>query len=279
MSNEGKHRDVVYYGEENKRYGATYKLDNDQQIKCYSKKQLKILYPNKDYKLVAEYAPGSSKNPTGTLGYKKRKLNLSQLRTHSRVVYSEKGYLGVGEDSFVVLLKNATPTRIIAAVLCVLVIAAGVFLAVNLTGQSEIAMVEDEAIAAAGFEQNVQPELEEGAVDWEGAKPRETGGVTAGIAIPGYKSITIDAGETDIKVNLQNPEGNPCYFVISLILQDGTELYKSKMVEPGKGLYDITINNPLDKGEYPAVVKYETFSLNELNPLNGAEVKITLIAE
>lgn len=278
MSNEGKQADVVYYGEENKRYGATYKLDSGK-IKCYSKKQLKILYPNKDYKLVAEHSPGSINNSVGYLEYKDKNLNLSQLRTHSRAAYCEKGYLGVGEDNFVVLLKNAIPTRIIAAVLCVLIIAAGVFLALNLTGQSEIASVEEEPIAAAGFEQNVQPELEEGAVDWEGAKPRETGGVTAGIAIPGYKSITIDAGETDIKVNLQNPQGNPCYFVISLILQDGTELYKSKMIEPGKGLYDITINDPLGKGEYPAIVKYETFSLNELNPLNGAEVKITLIAE
>lgn len=279
MSNKGKQGDVVYYGEDNNRYGTTYKLDSNQQIKCYSKKQLKILYPNRDYKLVGEYTPGSKKSQAGSLEYKNRKFNLSQLRTHSRAAYSEKGFLGVGEDSFVVLIKNALPTRIIAAVLCVLIIATGVFLAVNLTGQSEIASVKDEAIAAAGFDKNVQPELEEGAVDWEGAKPRETGGVTAGIAIPGYKSITIDAGETDIKVNLQNPEGNPCYFVISLILEDGTELYKSKMIEPGKGLYDITINNPLDKGEYPAVVKYETFSLNELNPLNGAEVKISLIAE
>lgn len=278
MSIKGEQGSVVYNGKDNKRYGEKYKL-GEQQIKCYSKKQLNILYPNKDYKLVGEYAPSSNKSPVGRLEYKENKLILSKLKTHSRVAYCEKGYLGVGEDSFVVLLKNAIPTRIIAAVLCVLVLAAGVILATNLTGKSEIVSVEEEPIAAAGFDQNVQPELEEGAVDWEGTKPRETGGVTAGIAIPGYKSITIDAGETDIKVNLQNPQGNPCYFVISLVLQDGTELYKSKMIEPGKGLYDITINNPLEKGEYPAVVKYETFSLNDLNPLNGAEVKITLIAE
>lgn len=277
MSNESKQTDVVYVGEENKHYGATYKLDSGEQIKCYSKKQIKILYPNKDYQLVAEYAPGSSKNAAGSLKYKDTKLELSSLKTHSRTAYSEKGFLGVGKDSFIVLIKNALPTRIIASLLCVLVITAGVFLAANLSGQTEIATIEDESIAAAG--QNVPPELEEGAVDWEGARSRDTGGVSAGIAIPGYKSITIDAGKTDIKVNFQNPKQNPCYFVISLILEDGTELYKSKMIEPGKGLYDITIVNPLNKGEYPAVIKYETFSLNDLNPLNGAEVKISLIAE
>ncbi len=53
----------------------------------------------------------------------------------------------------------------------------------------------------------------------------------------------------------------------------------SKMIESGKGLYDISISNALEKGEYPATVKYETFSLEGLNQQNGAEVKITLIAE
>ena len=66
------------------------------------------------------------------------------------------------------------------------------------------------------------PDIEEGAVDWKGVQPRDTGGVTQGIAIPGYKSITIDADRTDVKVNFNNPEGNPCYFVISLVLDDGT---------------------------------------------------------
>ena len=34
----------------------------------------------------------------------------------------------------------------------------------------------------------------------------------------------------------------------------------------------------LAPGEYDAVVKYDTFSLSDLNPMNGAEVKINLIA-
>lgn len=268
----------LYIGEDKKRYGAKYQL-GDLSLVCYSKKQVNALYPKEDYNTAAEYAPGSDKSPAGILDYNETELKLSKYKSHSRVFYSEKGFVSVGEDSFVVLLKNMVALRVIASVLCIAVIVAGALLAVNLIGSKESIAVEDEIIAAAGTEENALLDLEEGAVDWEGAKPRDTGGVRAGIAIPGYKSITIDAGKTDVKVNLQNPDGNPCYFIISLVLDDGTELYKSKMIEPGKGLYEITISKALDVGEYPAIVKYETYSLGELNPLNGAEVKIMLIAQ
>lgn len=269
----------VFIGEERKHYRTKFKLGNNKEFECLSKKQIKVLYPSKDFDVVAEYAAGSTKSPEGSLEYKNTKLNLSKYKTYNRAIYREKGFISVGDDSYVVLLKNVISIRIIAAVFCVAVIAAGLILAVNLTKPVEAENVGDELIAAGGIKDEVKPELEEGAVDWEGAKPRETGSVSVGIAIPGYKSITIDAGVTDVKVNLQNPAGNPCYFVISLLLDDGTQLYKSKMVEPGKGLYEITLSRALEEGEYGAKVKYETFSLDELNSLNGAEVKITLIAQ
>ena len=80
-------------------------------------------------------------------------------------------------------------------------------------------------------------------------------------------------------VNLYNPQGNPCYFVISLVLDDGMVLYQSKMIEPGKALYGITLSRPLAAGEYEAMIMYETYSLDALKPMNGANVKFTLIAK
>ena len=54
--------------------------------------------------------------------------------------------------------------------------------------------------------------------------------------------------------------------MISLVLDDGTVLYQSKMIEPGMGLYDITLTQALAPGEYGATVKYETYSLSDLTP-------------
>ena len=256
-----------------KNYGGQYQADG-HQIKCYTKKQIKSLYPGNDFERAAELAPGSKKQKIGKLEGDKTH-SLYAYGTHSRILYHEKGFAAVGEDRYVALLKNMLLPRVAILAACLLLIAAATVFALNMDKSQQVAAMSDEQIAEAGR----QLELEEGAVDWEGVQSADTGGVVPGIAIPGYKSITVDAGKTDVKVNFQNPEGNPCYFEISLLLADGTELYKSKMVEPGKGLYDITLSQPLKAGEYDAVVKYSTFSLDSLSPMNGAEVKIILIAQ
>ncbi len=100
-----------------------------------------------------------------------------------------------------------------------------------------------------------------------------------GIIIPGFKSINIDANQTNVYLNLNNPVDNPCYFVISLILDDGTVLYESVILLPGEVVGDITLTEPLAPGEYDASILYEALDLSDFSPLNNAQVNIKLIAE
>lgn len=101
-----------------------------------------------------------------------------------------------------------------------------------------------------------------------------------GIRIPGYPAITIPAGETEVTMNLMNPEGNPCYFTFELVLTDTDEtIYTSKMVEPGKSITNVTLSKALDAGEHPAMIKISTASLTDGSPMNGANVETVLIAE
>lgn len=106
-------------------------------------------------------------------------------------------------------------------------------------------------------------------------------GTEAGIEIPGYKSITIPAGTTDVKVDLMNPENNQVYFQISFYLPDTEEtIYTSKLIKPGQHIYEITLEHAMEKGEYPLTVKYATYSADEaMLPKNGADVNCTLIVE
>ncbi len=99
------------------------------------------------------------------------------------------------------------------------------------------------------------------------------------IAVPGFARMRIGADTQNVDVNLYNPAENPCYFKISLLLDDGTVLYESGLIEPGKGLYEITLSRALAPGAYDAVVKYETFSLADMSVMNGVELNIKLIAE
>lgn len=101
-----------------------------------------------------------------------------------------------------------------------------------------------------------------------------------GIRIPGYPQITIAADETEVEMNLKNPEGNPCYFTFEIVLEENDEtIYTSKMVEPGKAITDVTLSHALEKGEYPAVIRITTTSLEDGSQMNGANVETTLIAE
>ena len=79
-------------------------------------------------------------------------------------------------------------------------------------------------------------------------------------------------------MNLYNPEQNTCYFRMTLLLSDGTQLWQSGLIEPGKGIYDITLEQTLAAGTYEdAVLKYECFAMDDAQtPLNGSEIKLTL---
>lgn len=98
------------------------------------------------------------------------------------------------------------------------------------------------------------------------------------IAIPGYEGITLKADSLEQTVALKNPEQNACYFVITLSLEDGTVLWQSEEIAPGKTSKPMKLSQELKEGTYPnAVLRYACFKMDkEKTPLNGAETKLTL---
>lgn len=97
------------------------------------------------------------------------------------------------------------------------------------------------------------------------------------ISVPGYEGLTLKADSKKQDLSLKNPAENTCYFVITLYLEDGTELWKSEMIKAGDVSKPIRLNRVLSAGNYPAKLKYECYRMDrEKTPLNGAEVKLTL---
>lgn len=125
------------------------------------------------------------------------------------------------------------------------------------------------------------PEIDPNAGDWKGDElPDKTEGEAVGIKIPGYPSITLPAGQEEVTVALLNPEGNPCYFTFELALKDTDEvLYTSGLVPPGKVISDITLSRALSAGEYNAVIRISTTSLEDGSAMNGANVETVLIVQ
>ncbi len=267
----------IWQTQERKNYGGTCVVAGIS-LPCYTKTQMKHLYPNGGYQVAAEYAPKNAGRRVGTLLFGKNSFLLTRRGANSRLAFRIKGYVAVGseqeEDCFVAVLENALPLRAMALIFVASLAAVGVF------AISQLSRI-DSTPAGTSAASTVSVELESGAEDWTGVKVSQTSEAPAdGIRIPGFKSITVEAGTPDVSVNLQNPEQNNCYFVIRLVLSDtGETLYESKMIEPGKALYRITLSHALEPGTYGAQLHYDPYDKATLARLNGAVINLELIAE
>ena len=96
------------------------------------------------------------------------------------------------------------------------------------------------------------------------------------IAIPGYEKLDFAAGKTAQTVNLKNPAENACTFVLSLTLDDGTTLWTGEALSPGEAFTHITLTKALDAGSYAATLHYDCYTIEDNQPLNGAEIQLTL---
>ena len=96
------------------------------------------------------------------------------------------------------------------------------------------------------------------------------------IDIPGFEKLSFKAGLKKQSVNFFNPKENACYFQITLFTEDGNILWKSKVLKPGESISKLQLNKELENGSFPAILRYDCFSLEDKSALNSAEVKLTI---
>lgn len=166
---------------------------------------------------------------------------------------------------------NKTAKTILIVLAAVFLVGGGVFAGMNWNSWfgKEEAPQTAETVA----------EVDAGAEDYTGDRDTYTGQKnTETIDIPGFASMSFKAGATEQAVNLYNPEQNTCYFKMSILLNDGTKLWESNLIEPGKAIYELSLEEALFVGQYEdCTLKYECFDLNDAQtPLNGSEIKFTL---
>ena len=169
---------------------------------------------------------------------------------------------------------------VIVAAVIVLLIAGGIVLGINLSRKNSDRIGDTKPTQQDTTSKANIIELDENAGEYTGEKPKDNGGATEGIKIPGYPSITIAKDTQDVTMALLNPEGNPCYFKFIIALKDTNEtIFESKYVKPGDCIYDVHLTKSLAEGKYPATIKISTISLDGETPLNGANVETVLIAK
>ncbi len=113
------------------------------------------------------------------------------------------------------------------------------------------------------------------ASDWDANvdKPEATAGR---ILVPGYSGAQLKEGEKTLTLSVGNPKENHCYLKATVMLEDGTILYESDLLEPGKGYEQIKLNQSLSKGTYQAMVRYQGYTLEDKGELNSCDSAFVL---
>ena len=113
-------------------------------------------------------------------------------------------------------------------------------------------------------------------------KAEEDAESTGGIAIPGWGSIRIQAGEKMVDVNLENPTDNEgkYYLSFSVYLKDQDEpLAETGLIQPGESALKLSLSKALEPGEYEAVVLVQPYRMADGSATNNTEIETILIAE
>ena len=96
------------------------------------------------------------------------------------------------------------------------------------------------------------------------------------ISIPGFNKLIAQGMSLDAEA-IKNSEHNMCYFIIAILLEDGTEVFRSGIIAPGQSIGTATLSHRVAPGEYEnATARYFTYSLETMQPLNGADINFTL---
>ena len=105
---------------------------------------------------------------------------------------------------------------------------------------------------------------------------------TGGIAIPGWGSSRIKAGEKLVDVNLENPIDNEgkYYLSFSVYLKgEDKPLAETGLIQPGESALKLSLSKALEPGEYEAVVLVQPYRMADGSATNNAEIETILIAE
>lgn len=220
--------------------------DNDKIIGA-----LKVPY-------TAEYAD--------KLSEKKKGVSLNTLFFHA-AVYEPKdkrclGYVYVGDNAFLRIQRRLILIPFLLLFLLLLIIGIGTAL-----------FTPDSPVNPS----NWIPKIDNGiGLEEEKTEPTQPGTIDFAC----FTRWTIPAGQANnLRIDLENPEGNRGYFTFEIRLADtGEVLYRSDMVPPGESLKRISLNRPLEAGDYNAVLQTYVNEVETGAQMNGNLMRFVIHA-
>ena len=86
-------------------YDSTYKI-KDRKIDCYSKSQMKKMFPDGNFRVIGETLYKNKKKEIGTIELGGETLIISEEDSHSRLLFRVAGYINNGYGEYIILLRR-----------------------------------------------------------------------------------------------------------------------------------------------------------------------------
>lgn len=237
------------------------KENNNGLRKLISVKEIKEMYPENNYKVIGEYI--RKKPLKENEGFNVELSNGSILTVkntgeYKRSRYKVKAYISVADDEYIAVLERSWKVPILTMI---------ILIAITLAGY-------------AMWKMGQGPDIDPSIKDYVSDLKRPENLDETQILVPGLTTLVMEA-DTDTLSNttLFNPKDNPCYFRFTIVDDSDTELYRSRLVPPGKGISNAKLNKVIKEGTYDVTIKINTYDLNNYEAeFNGAEIDSKLKA-
>jgi len=271
-------------------YSAISASHHDAQVKlkgetleCLSSKQLKRTYPRGGCKVVGEIS-GRKKKEIGLLPHGKTEFSVCAPGAHSSLFWRQAGYLQVGPDEYVAVVKSRIPflllllglLALIALLLCLL-LGGDDSGKVNPNGPDDRPSQDVQAGPGQDGPTVIAPDhplppVDSGAEKLEGDDSDkaqvEKGGGSVSMIYSLDASIVLSSG--DITIYFQNPNASTHNVTVDMYIVSGGQEYliaQSGLLEAGYGLSHLTMleGGPvLSEGLYTGLFRLQCY-----NPISG----------
>lgn len=234
----------------------------------YKKKEMDDLYPAGGFNVCGQLGKGRDEIGVCVAADAHETVYAVSKMPHAVV----KGYVRVGENDYLAVVKDVLALWLFLIVLALLLLAGLGLLIHNVVAASGTPEPETKAPGV----------VDSNAVYGEGqiSVPEKTDTRGRQIKVNGIAEMNLKAGVREQNFVFSNPEENPCYFQIEVVLSDSGEvIYTSNLLPPGYSISNFSLNRALDAGSYRAVVHVKTYSFDkEQRQLNNMDIKTTIVA-
>lgn len=249
-------------------YAPSRTTDHDQKLKfeqqdvfCYSKKQLDKLYPEGGWRVVGEVCHNNKQEEIGQLRIDKKTYRVSKNGGHRGPLSRRAGYVRVGEDQYIAILKSNVPFLII---LLTLVSGIGLTLALTLGGGGSGPVVLNPDHPLPDADQNVTP------IEDDNSQKADVADGGGSVSMIYTLEAALDLSTGQIGIYFMNPNASSHDVVVELYAVSGGEEYLlavSGRVAAGYALSVLTLDEDapvLSQGVYTGLYRLRCY-----DPVSG----------